>query len=154
VPSCVIGCADRSTTAILLMRSIELQPGCQWQRAPRPPPSRPLPDASAAMSDDNQTLIPRPFLELFLSPGASKPNESRAHIAERYELCEDMAQMLTEHATAKRLEMGATASQILDRVHQGLLAEGSVVTPAESGWVICRLSELLAWPAPAWAKIG
>lgn len=131
-----------------------LRPGRHRSCAPARPFSALSPDASAAMSDDNQTVIPRPFIELFMSPGASKPNESRSQIAQRYELCEDMAQMLTEHATAKRFEMGATASRILDLLHQGLLIEGSVVTPDEAGWVTCRLAELLGWPLPDWAKTG
>ena len=46
------------------------------------------------MSDENQIAIPRPFIDLFIPKGSMKPSEPRAVIAERYELCEDMAQML------------------------------------------------------------
>ena len=104
------------------------------------------------MSDDNQAVIPRPFIELFIPAGASKPREPRAVIAERYELCEDMAQMLTEHARAKRVELGVTEPDVLQRMHRGLLAEGSGLSAEEAGWVTCRLAELLDWPLPAWAK--
>jgi hypothetical protein len=45
------------------------------------------------MSDENQSVIPRSFVDLFVPAGAIKPRESRAVIAARYELCEDMAQM-------------------------------------------------------------
>jgi len=41
---------------------------------------------------------------------------------------------------------------VLDRVHRGLLVEGSVVAESEAGWVICRLAELLGWPIPTWAS--
>lgn len=104
------------------------------------------------VSDDNQAVIPRPFIELFISVGASKFREPRAVIAERYELCEDMAQMLTEHAKAKLFELEVTEQDVLQRVHRGLVVESSTFTSDEAGWVTCRLAELLDWPMPAWAK--
>ena len=70
-------------------------------------------------------------------------------IAARYELCADMAQMLTEHAKAKLLELGVAEGDVLERVRRGLLVEGSVVAGDEAGWVTCRLAELLGWPMPA-----
>jgi hypothetical protein len=103
------------------------------------------------MSDDNQAIIPRSFVELFMPAGAVRPREPRAVIAERYELCEDMAQMLTEHAKAKLFELGVAEQDVLQRVHRGLLAEGSVLSADEAGWVACRLAELLDWPMPDWA---
>lgn len=111
-----------------------------------------LADFGTTMSDDNQTVIPRPFIELFVPTGAVEPREPRAVIAERYDLCEDMAQMLTEHAKAKLFELGVEEQDVLERVHRGLLAEGLVVAGGEAGWVICRLAELLEWPIPPWAN--
>ncbi|MBC7779213.1 MAG: ATPase with chaperone activity [Proteobacteria bacterium] len=104
------------------------------------------------MSDENQLVIPRPFIELYIAPGAIKPRLPRAAIAERYDLCEDMAQMLTEAAAAKRHELGITEQQVLEQVRRGLLAEGSVVDGDEAGWVVCRLAEVLGWPIPGWAR--
>ncbi len=103
------------------------------------------------MSDDNQIVIPQPFIALFIEPGRTRPGESRAAIAARYELCEDMAQMLTEAASLKLHELGITEDLVLERIHRGLLIEGSVVSPAEAGWVVCRLAELQGWPVPDWA---
>lgn len=100
------------------------------------------------MPDDDQTTLPRSFIELFIPAGAVKPRASRAHIAARYELCEDMAQMLTETARAKLFELGVTEEDVLDRVHRGLRAEGAMVDADEAGWVLCRLAELLGWPMP------
>jgi hypothetical protein len=100
------------------------------------------------MSDEDQTVIPRSFIDLYIPPGRHKPTESRAHIAGRYELCEDMAQMLTEHARTKLFELGVTEELVLQRMQQGLQAEGSVLEPHEAGWVVCRLAELLDWPMP------
>jgi hypothetical protein len=101
------------------------------------------------MSDEDQTFIPRSFIDLHIPPGRHKPTESRAHIAERHELCEDMAQMLTEHARTKLFELGVNEELVLERMRQGLRAEGSVLAPHEAGWVVCRLAELLDWPMPA-----
>ena len=101
------------------------------------------------MSDDNQTFIPRSFIDLFVPPGGYKPREPREVIAARYELCEDMAQLLTEQAKMKLFERGAAGSDVLGKVRQGLLVAGSVVTEDEAGWVVCRLAELLGWPVPS-----
>jgi hypothetical protein len=95
--------------------------------------------------DADQTEIPRSFIDLFVKPGAIKPSQPRAAIAQRYELCEDMAQMLTEHARAKLFELGVAEQDVLERVQLGLLAPGSVVTAQEAAWVIRRLAELLEW---------
>jgi hypothetical protein len=99
------------------------------------------------MSDDNQTLIPRSFVELFIPPGGYRSREPREVVAAHYELCEDMAQMLTEQS--KLFDLGGTESEVLGKVRQGLLAAGSVVTENEVGWVVCRLAELLGWPLPS-----
>jgi hypothetical protein len=99
------------------------------------------------MSDDNQTIIPRSFVELFIPEGSFKPRETRDVIAARYDLCEDMAQMLIEHARDKLFELGVTEQDVLERVRRGLMVEGSVVGHDEAGWIIRRLAELLDWPA-------
>ena len=106
------------------------------------------------MSDDDQTPIPRSFIDLFVPPGRIKPNESRAVIVARYELCEDLAQMLTEHARTKLFELGVTERDVLQRIHAGLQADDSVVTADEAGWVHCRLAELLDWPMPTLPSKG
>ena len=100
------------------------------------------------MNDENQAFLPRSFVEIFVPPGKIKPSEPRQVIAARYELCEDMAQMLTEHARTKLFELGVTEGDVLERVHRGLRVEGSVVTADEARWVLRRLAELLEWPAP------
>ena len=100
------------------------------------------------MSDDNQTFIARSFIELFIPPGRTRPSEPRDVIAARHELCEDMAQMLTEHAKLKLWELGVTEDDVRERIHRGLLDEGSGLAENEAGWVICRLAELLDWPLP------
>jgi hypothetical protein len=99
--------------------------------------------------DADQTDIPRSFIEIFVPAGATRPRAPRGLIAARYDLCEDMAQALTDYAKTKLWELGVTEQDVLERVFRGLRAEGSVVGTAEAGWVTWRLAELLDWPPPA-----
>lgn len=104
------------------------------------------------MSEDSQIVVPPSFLALFVPPGRLKPQAPRALIAQRYELCEDLAQMLIEHAQAVHFDSGADEAQVLQRVENGLNAQApgaaSVVSGAEARWVVRRLAELLGWPDP------
>ena len=97
------------------------------------------------MSDESQIVVPRSFIEVFLPPGKVKPTETREVIAARHELCEDLAQMLTETAQSRRFELGITEQDVLERMHQGLLADAALVSADEARWVIRRLAELLGW---------
>ena len=96
------------------------------------------------MSDESQILVPVSFIALFLPPGARRPTAPREHIAERYELCEDLAQMLTDEARSRLFELGIAESDVLERILAGLLS-APVVEANEAQWVIRRLAELLDW---------
>lgn len=98
------------------------------------------------MSDDSQILVPRAFLDLYLVPGGHRLREPREVVAARHELCEDLAQLLTEQARTLQFELGVTEADVLQRVLQGLLADDAVVGADEAGWVVGRLAELLGWP--------
>ena len=98
------------------------------------------------MSDESQIVVPRSFFEVFVPPGKVKPSETREVIAARYELCEDLAQMLTDTAQSRLFELGVAEQDVLERMHQGLLADAALVTADEARWVIRRLAELLGWP--------
>jgi len=106
------------------------------------------------MSDDNQIDIPQSFVALFLPPGRHKPNASRELIALRYELCEDLANMLTETARDMFHGLGLSEDAVLQRCHQGMAGEGAVVSAAESVWVVRRLAELLEWGQPELGEAG
>ncbi len=99
------------------------------------------------MSSENQIFIPESFMALYLLPGRTKPTASHAEIAARYELCEDMANMLTETAQNLQFSLGVTEQDVLMQCLRGLQAEASVVTQPESVWVVHRLAELNHWPA-------
>lgn len=100
------------------------------------------------MSDDSQITVPPSFVALFVPPGRIKPTQSREHIAARYELCEDLAQALVEHAQTVHFDTGADEAEVLRRMQLGLVSPTGVVDEAESVWVTRRLAELLGWPDP------
>lgn len=99
------------------------------------------------MSEGSQILVPQSFTALFVPPGRLKPIEPADVIEQRYELCEDFAQMLVDQARAKHWELGITEADVLERMAQGLSAS-DVFTPLESQWVLRRLAELLRWDGP------
>ena len=97
------------------------------------------------MSDESQIHIPASFVALFIPEGRVKPSASHQEIAERYEVCEDLATALTDRARTVLWELGVTEEDVLARIHQGLCEPGSGVSAAEALWVTRRLTELLAW---------
>jgi hypothetical protein len=102
------------------------------------------------VTDSGAPPLPEAFVALFVLPGRQRPTASRAHIAERHELCEDLAQMLTETARQRLWELGITEDLVLERIHAGLPETGLALTPAEAWWVTRRLAEVLGWPQPRW----
>lgn len=99
------------------------------------------------MSEGSQILVPPSFTALFVPPGRIKPTESYAVIEQRYELCEDFAQMLVDQARTQQWSLGITQEDVLERMAQGLSAS-DVFSPDESGWILKRLAELLDWGGP------
>lgn len=103
------------------------------------------------MSEDSQIVIPEAFIDLFRPAGARagrRLTQPREVIAARHELCEDLAQMLTETAQERLHALGVTPEDVLERIGRGLRAPESPVWAAEAGWVMGRLAELLGWPIP------
>lgn len=104
------------------------------------------------MPNDSQITVPASFIALHLVPGRSRPAASREQIAARHEFCEDLATMLGETASTRRWELGVTEDDVLERVHQGLLA-GDSVSADEAGWVVRRLAEMLGWDPPSFLPL-
>jgi len=100
------------------------------------------------MSIDNQIEIPQSVMAMYVTPGRSRPSATQAVILARYEQCEDMACMLTEHAQTLAFKENFTEQEVLLLCRQGLLADASDFTENESVWVIFRLAELLGWTPP------
>lgn len=98
--------------------------------------------------EDSQIVVPASFTALFVAPGQWRPSAPREHIAQRHELCEDLAQMLTETARNRHWELGITQADVLERVHRGLAGQALALSEDESRWVMRRLAELLGWAEP------
>lgn len=104
------------------------------------------------MTEEFQIHIPHSFTALYVPPGKIKPTLGQREMAGRYELCEDLATLLTEKAAHMQFTLGLTEELVLQQCETGLLTEPSVVTPAEARWVVCRLAELLQWPMTSWLE--
>ncbi len=102
----------------------------------------------APMPDASQIVVPRSFVDLFVTPGRIKPHSPREYVLARYELCEDMATMLVEPAQTRLWELGITEEDVLERIHRGLAGGAAGLNAAEAVWVTRRLAELLGWPCP------
>lgn len=100
------------------------------------------------MSDDDQILIP-PSFEAVYRDGRGRLTVPRDHFRARYELCEDMAQLLVEPSQAVHHDQGVSEDLILERTQAGLATVESGFNEAEAVWVVTRLAELLGWPPPA-----
>ena len=100
------------------------------------------------MDDPNQIEVPPSFLALFTSTSGQRLTEPMKTVRERYELCEDLAQMLTERAADAHFKVG-NERQVLQQMLAGLSGDESPVQLAEAWWVVRRLAELLDWePLP------
>lgn len=98
--------------------------------------------------DDNQIEVPDSFVALYAAPGGHRMLRPAQHVRERYELCEDMAQMLAQRATAAQFATDGSEAEVLSRIAQTLEASESPFSKPEVAWVVRRLAELLDWPAP------
>lgn len=96
---------------------------------------------------DSQIVVPPSFIQLFVPAGRTRPSEPREFIAQRYDLCEDMAQMLTETAREKHFGIGVAEPDVLMRIRAGLDGDASPVSSDEARWIVRRLAELLGWEA-------
>lgn len=99
------------------------------------------------MSDDYQIEIPPSFLALF-TDARQRLRVPLVQLRQRYEVCEDLANLLVQQAQHLHHVQVPSEEQILLGIHAGLGAEGSPVDAAEAQWVVRRLAELLDWPCP------
>lgn len=100
-----------------------------------------------SMSDDYQIEIP-PSFQAIHTNARGRLLIPLVDFRARYELCEDLAQHLTEHCRSIHVEIGVDEQDVLERCHRGLVGPDAVVAENEAGWVVTRLAELLDWPAP------
>lgn len=119
--------------------------GCQRQSRAGRSLRRRL-DYHRGMSDDaySQITVPASFDALYRD-ARQRLTLSRAELLARHEVCEDLAQLLTEPSAARLHELGLSADLVLARTRAALAAEGSAVSAPEAHWVCTRLAELLGW---------
>lgn len=100
------------------------------------------------MPIDNQIEPPQSFMAMYVKPGQTRPIAPQDVVLARYEQCEDMACVLTEHAQTLAFKENFSEAEVLTKCHQGLLAGDANFSSREAAWVVLRLAELLGWEAP------
>ena len=100
------------------------------------------------MDDPNQIEVPPSFLALFTTPGGHRLTQPMALVRERYELCEDMAQLLSEQASIALFKSGGSEGQVLAGMQAALSSEGGPLQADEPAWVVTRIAEILGWELP------
>jgi hypothetical protein len=104
--------------------------------------------------DPNQIEVPPSFMALYTTPGGHRLTEPLPTVRERYELCEDLAQMLTERASTEAFKSGGSEREVLVRMQAALSGGQAGLRDDETVWVVTRLAELLGWEMPDPASSG
>ena len=94
--------------------------------------------------EDQQTEIPPSFLALY-ADARQRLREPLAVVRQRYELCEDLAQLLTGQALGLSQSGTVSDQEVLQRCLAGLRSTDSGLGADEAGWTVQRLAELLGW---------
>lgn len=81
-------------------------------------------------------------MALYVLPGRIKPSVSRLEIEQRYDLCEDLAQLMFQTMQDNMHELDLPVDIVMPRVAAILHEPNLNLTDAESGWVLSRLNEL------------
>ena len=96
------------------------------------------------VTDEYQIEVPPSFIALYLDARRRLSIPLR-ELRQRYEMCEDLAQQLIDHAEQLRVASDLPGVAVLERIRNGLAVEGSELTPEEATWVSRRLAELVGW---------
>ena len=103
----------------------------------------------ATMTDDYQIDIPPSFLALHTDASRQRLREPLAVVRARYDVCEDLAAHLVEHARILAHVEVPSEDEVLQRIHAGLRTPESGVSTPEARWIVLRLAELLGWQTPS-----
>lgn len=102
-----------------------------------------------AMDDDSQIPVSDSFIHLFVRRGQPLPRQRAAEIAQRFEICDDMASALVPRAQELQFKLGITEADVIDKLLETLMpltqGEAAVLGEPESQWVVCRVAEQLGW---------
>ncbi|MGO4392573.1 hypothetical protein AB4Z46_14595 [Variovorax sp. M-6] len=105
------------------------------------------------MSDDYQIDIPPSFFAVY-TDARQRLAEPIAVVRARYEVCEDLANHLVQHAQVLHHVEVPSEDEILRRIHDGLNSADAGVSGGEARWIVLRLAELLGWPCPPLGEPG
>lgn len=97
------------------------------------------------MPTDSQIIIPDAFCAIYTDALRHRLIISKEDLAARFELCEDMANLLSESTAAQWFKTGHEKAEVLEQVHAGLMVSGSLANEAEAVWVVRRIEEVLEW---------
>jgi hypothetical protein len=97
------------------------------------------------MGDSNQIEVPPSFAALYTARSGDRLTRPAQEVRERYEVCEDLAHMLAEQASAAQFKTGASEREVLEEMQAGLAGTQSPLPGPEAQWVVLRIAELLAW---------
>ena len=100
------------------------------------------------MSEGNQLTVAPSFAALY-ADRSGRLRTPALEVLARYELCEDLAGHLVEHAQLLYHREAPSEAGVLLGIHAGLRADDTLLNAAEAGWVVQRLAELLEWKCPA-----
>ncbi len=98
-----------------------------------------------ASEHDNQILIPESFTQIYTDAQRGRLTVTKDELLQRYELCEDMANLLTERTSEQWFKTGWEKAEVLEQVRLGLMGEQAIVSEDEGHWAVRRLEELLGW---------
>lgn len=99
------------------------------------------------MDDDNQIHVPTSFMAVYTDARGRLTGKADG-VRARYELCEDLAGHLVEHAQTLYHVQVPSEAEILQRIHAGLCTAESSVSAPEATWIVTRLAEMLVWQCP------
>ena len=97
------------------------------------------------MPFDRQINVPASFLALYTPKGHVRPTPPRQWLEDRHDLCEDLAQLLTEKVKDKMWQLGITQADAIERIERGLPSLALDLSDAECDWVMTRVLEILQW---------
>lgn len=100
------------------------------------------------MDDSNQIDVPPSFVALYTARSGDRLTRPPQAVRERYEVCEDLAQMLAEQASAAQFKTGASEREVLEEMQAGLAGTESPLPGQEAQWVVLRIAEILGWSVP------
>lgn len=93
--------------------------------------------------NDHQIDVPTSFQDLFRSRPGARLNEPWHHVLARYEVCEDLAQMLLPQARAFQADLGVTPADVVTKMASALAHPAVGLATEELDWVRTRLIELM-----------